>query len=85
MRSTKGRTNNRRAHHKIIVSQLTEEGGVVRRRHKISLTDGTYKGKQYLSSVQKKIQKRLMKEQEIENKKNKSSEHTHSVPAPETK
>ena len=46
MRTSKGKRNQRRSHHAITVSGLTEVSGTLQRRHYASRVTGTYKGKE---------------------------------------
>ena len=53
MRHTRAHTANRRSHHKVEQSTLTKDAksGVVHIRHRVSLEDGRYRGRQVIDIV----------------------------------
>ena len=57
MRHTRAHTANRRSHHALATQTLTPESGVMRMRHRASLTTGTYRGKKIIDTVKKLVKK----------------------------
>jgi len=74
MRVTKGRRNNRRAHHGVPKVTLTTEGDtkVPHIRHRANPVTGTYRGRKVID-VDTKVAKKAAKKAEIKNSTKKDS------------
>ncbi|MDO8424088.1 MAG: 50S ribosomal protein L32 [bacterium] len=67
MRHTRSHTNNRRSHHALAKPALSkDEAGNVHLRHRVSLANGTYRGRKVID-LSAKLDRRARKTKEREN------------------